>query len=59
MTLREVWDTTRYPVWRARILAVPDSETVHIVDGQRMVTKVCNEGRRLGAVARAWELANK
>jgi hypothetical protein len=54
---QRVWDGTRYAVWHRRILAVKDSETVRIVDGRLMLTKVCNEGRRLGAISRAWARA--
>lgn len=57
MTDFRAWNETRYAVWRRRILAVKDGQTVRSVEGQLMVTKVCNEGRRLSAVMRAWDLA--
>jgi hypothetical protein len=57
MNLNRVWDETRYAVWRRRILAVKDSETVSLVDGRLTVTKICTEGRRLGAISRAWARA--
>lgn len=56
---RHVWDESRYAVWRERILSVKDSETVAVVDGQKMVVKVCTEGRRLAALMRAWDRASR
>jgi hypothetical protein len=54
MTDLRAWDETRYPVWRRRILAVKDSQTIRMIDGRPVVTKICTESRRLSAVMRAW-----